>query len=156
MKHKRNLPILPEDKDPIATSKRDSREDQFLNLLFQGLSIKDAGLAAGYSPSYCETSIRYKFNDPAFQDKVRAYAISHNSSSIPKVVRLYQRSLDIMSQEVEQGNLDNLAKLKHIPTQMLQIGKLLASETPQSVINLVNIESLQAIIQNKVNGNNDK
>ena len=150
MKHKTNPNILPETTDPIATSKRDSREDAFISNLFLGLTVKDAGMLAGYSDTYSQSTIHYKFNDPTFQAKLRDYAYAHNASSIPKVVNLYNRTIDILAKEVANGDLDNMAKLKHIPTQILQIGKVLSPDIHAQTINLVNIESMQAIITGKL------
>ena len=133
-----------------ATNIRDSREDTFIRLLFQGLPLKESALQAGYSESFAVSNVYSKFNNPRFQDKIRQYAIANNSLFIPKVCNLYNKTLKVLEQEVEQGNIDNMGKSKHITTQILQIGKILSPDIHQNVINLVNIESMQTLIAGKL------
>lgn len=158
-KPKQNPNILPVpiDKNPkIETSKRDSREDKFIQLLFQGIDTRRAGEMAGYSPAYCESFIYTKFNAPNFQEKLRQYAYSHNAKSIPKVLNLYSRTVDILSDQVASGNLDQLAKLKHIPRDILTIAKILVPDQHGPTINYVNVENMQAIINGKFDKNKEE
>ena len=150
MKHQSTTTELaPLDSNP-ATNIRDSREEIFLHYLFNGFSVQDSGKAAGYSNQYSISAIYKKFNSQRFQDKIRQYALAHNSISIPRVCNLYDKTLKVLDKEVEQGNLENMGKLKHVTTHILQIGKILSPEVHQSVINLVNIENMQTLIQGKL------
>ena len=150
MKHQNpTTELVPLDPNTEAILK-DSREDTFLRLLFEGLSVQDSAIAAGYSPGYSRSAVYQKFKAPAFQDKIRQYAIAHNSLSVPRVCNLYHKTLNVLEKQVGEGNIDNMGKLKHIPTQILQIGKILSPEIHQNVINLVNIESMQTLIQGKL------
>ena len=142
--------ILPatQEQQPIATQVRDTKEDAFLSLLFEGWPVKEAALKAGYSESTAISSIYSKFKTLAFQDKIRDYAVSHNARSIPKVCDLYTKTIDTLHKEVSNGNLDNMAKLKHIPRQILEIGRILTPESGHGV-NMVHIDSLQMIVNGK-------
>jgi hypothetical protein len=157
------LPTVIDPSKPIASENIDSREERFISLLFQGIPVREAGIAAGYSKDYSETGIYSKFKTETFQAKIRDYAISSNCRSIPKVCDLYSRTIDELHKEVVNGNLDNLAKLKHIPRQILEIGRILQPEGAAGPT-LVNIESLQVLLNSKFNNskvqddeqNNDK
>ena len=150
MKHQNpTTELAPLDSNAEAILK-DSREDTFLRLIFQGIGVREAGISAGYSQRYSETGIYTKFKSDAFQQKVREFALASNSQAIPKVCDIYSRTINQLHKEVGEGKLDNLGKLKHIPTQILQIGKVLSPEIHQNVINLVNIESMQTLIQAKL------
>lgn len=151
MKHKSNIPILP-DQDPDSTAivKKDTREEQLVRNLFLGLDPKQAALKAGYSESFSDSSVYTKFKSKRFQDLIRDYAIANNVTEIPKVCNLYRIAVNQMHKEAQSGDLSNLAKLRHIPRQILEIGRVLAPEAHTGNVTLVNIESLQAIITGKV------
>ena len=148
------LPALQDSTKPIAIDIKDSREDDFIRNMFLGLSVLDAGMKAGYSHSYCTSAIYQKFNSKAFQDKLRDYAISTNARSVPKVCNLYARAVDHLYAQVERGELDNLAKLKHIPRQVLEIARILQPEGAAGPT-LVNIENIQMLVNGKFNGKPD-
>ena len=119
---KRDNPLLPASTDNSSeVAQVDNREDQFVRNLFLGLSVKEAGSKAGYSANYCISAIYNKFKSIAFQNKIRDYAIAHNTASVPKVANLYRMAVDQMYKEAQAGDLENLAKLKHIPRQILEI-----------------------------------
>lgn len=144
------LPIPIDQSSPdIETTKRDSREDRFIELVFQGMDINRAALMAGYSETYSAGFVHSKFKSPAFQDKMRDYAYSHNAKSVPKVLHLYSKTVDLLNDQVASGNLDQLAKLKHIPRDILTIAKILVPEQHAGTVNYVNVENMQAIINGK-------
>lgn len=151
-KHKYNPKILPEpsNNNQAATRERDSREDIFIRNLFLGLGVYEAGIQAGYGEGFCKSTIYQKFKSKAFQDKIRDYALANNSSSIPKVIDLYRLTINKLHAEVCNGKLDNVAKLKHLPTQILQMGRVLAPDMTGGLVPTINIASMQVLIQSKV------
>jgi hypothetical protein len=150
MKHPKKDNILPVPaSNSLPQGNRDSREDEFIRFLFLGMSVYDAGLKAGYSKSSLDSTIYTKFKNPKFQDKIRDYVIANNSASIPKVCDLYKRTVDQLHKEVKEGNLENVSKVRHIPRQILEIGRVLSPEGVQTA-NFVNIDQIQALIVDNV------
>jgi hypothetical protein len=150
MKHKTNPKILPETTDPLATSKRDSREEAFINALMVTDSIPDAGIMAGYSESYATVGLYAKFKDARFQSKLIEHFKAHCFSDLPTILKINKLGLNRIQRDLESGNGDLAAKLKHIPRQTMEITRLLNPEGTGATINLVNIESMQAIITGKL------
>ena len=148
-KQKPNLLPITQEQKPIATENRDSREDRFISLLFQGLPVREAGISAGYAEEYSRTGLYVKFKDEKFQTKLRDYALANNAQSIPKVCDLYAKTVDVLHKQVSNGDLSNMSKLGRIPETILKIGKIL---TPEMVggVPLVHIDNLQMLIQGKV------
>lgn len=158
MKHKSNIPILPDqDPDSIAITKKDTREEAFIRALMITDSIPAAGIMAGYSESYSNTALYAKFKCPKFQAKLIEHFKSHCFSDLPTILKINKLGLNRIQKDLEDGNGDLASKLKHIPRQTLEITRLLAPETHAGNVTLVNIESLQAIITGKVGtAGNDK
>jgi DNA-binding CsgD family transcriptional regulator len=46
----------------LPTSKTDPREDKLIELLGEGMTLKEAGRQAGYSEQYCRSSIIRKWD----------------------------------------------------------------------------------------------
>lgn len=127
-----------------------TRWEKFLHYLGQGYKIKEAGRLAGYSKTYVETGLYEKLRNPKFQSEARQFFLNHNILEVPKVLSIYRRTLNILDKEVDAGSLENVSKIKHIPKQILQMSGLLVEENKPATVSLVNIESLQAIIQGKL------
>jgi len=111
-------------------------------------SIKEAAIQAGYSHNYANAPIYQKFKSDRFQAKlIKAYK-DNCYSDLPIVHKINRLSLRQMVKDLEQGDIDSVAKLKHIPRQILEITSLLKPEGTGAV-NFVNIENLQAIVNGK-------
>lgn len=152
MKHPHKKNVLPLPSDPIVpevVNEDEERENAFIRYLFLGLGVTDAASKAGYSKSYAESAVYQKFKSPRFQDKIRDYAVSTNAQTIPKVCDLYRIAVNQLYKEAQNGELENLSKLRHIPRQILEIGRILTPEQGQ-VANYVNIEQIQAVITNNI------
>ena len=156
-KPKQNPNILPEVIDPekqIASETKDSREEKFLDLLFVCKSVSDAAQKAGYSKKYSTSAIYYKFRLPSFQSKIIARFKDNCHSDLPLIQKINRQGMKRILEDLETGDGDLAAKLKHIPRQTLEIVKLLSPEGGTTV-NLVNVESLQAIVNGKFGNSSD-
>ena len=54
-------------------SKNGDREERFIEYLALGIPLRDAGLKAGYSPTYCSGTLPRKLHSPNFIKKIQAY-----------------------------------------------------------------------------------
>lgn len=148
------LPVVVDPDKRIAIDIKDSREEKFVDLLFVCKSIREAALAAGYSETYSGTPIYQKFKSPSFQAKIINAFKTNCYTDLPLVQKINHASLNAMHRDLEAGNLDSVAKLKHIPRQILEITRLLQPEGVQGHT-MVNIENLQMLVNGKFNGKAD-
>lgn len=132
------------------TEKELSREVNFINKLFLGLGVTQAALSAGYTESYAKTGVFQKFQSPKFQNKIREMAKGRTVAGLPRVMDIYAKSLKKIKEDINNGDLESLSKLKHIPRDYLKMTGLLADDTPHGVVQNVNIESIQAMIIGKM------
>lgn len=151
---KPNLLPATTTQNPIAIETKDSREDQFIVNLFVYKSIKEAALASGYSKTYSEAQIHQKFKSKRFQDKIVQAYKDNCYADLSLIHKINHKALEAINSDLENGSGELLAKLKHVPRQYLEIVKLLSPEAGTQ-INMVHIDSLQAIVSSKLNGKSD-
>jgi hypothetical protein len=114
------------------------------------MSVGEAASDAGYSASYSGAAVYSKFNSPRFQNKIKEVAKSCNIKFLPKIMSIHDRALKKMSKDLDEGNIESVSKLRHISRDTLRMTGLLADDTPHSVVQNVNIESIQAMIIGKM------
>jgi len=148
-KQKPNLLPAIQQQNPIATENRDSKEDKFLRMLFVCKTVREAAQAAGYSESYSHAEVYQKFNSPTFQAKLTQVYKDNCYSDLGLIHKINHKALEVIHDDVENGQIESLSKLKHIPRQYLEITKLLVPESGSGVP-LVHIDNLQMLIQGKV------
>jgi hypothetical protein len=139
------LAVEPVDKD----KKEESREALFIRNLFLDMDVKAAGRAAGYSEAYISSTMYQKFRSPRFQNKIRDFAASLNYSFLPKVLNIHRLGLEAIEKDLREGGVEKASKLKHISRDSLRMAGLLNDEGKPGV-SFVNVENLQAIIQQKL------
>ena len=130
---------------PVET---ESREDQFIRLLPECATVKEAALKAGYSPSYSCSKIYNKLKSPNFQRKMRDYYVSECHMAIPKIVKLHGKVLDYLDTD---DNFKELPKYDKTHRFILQSAGMIGNdEQPkQQVINIGSIKELSIQLQNK-------
>jgi len=148
------LPSVINTDKPIAIDIKDSREDKFIDLLFVCKSVREAAIQSGYSETYSTASIYHKFKLPAFQAKLIQRYKDNCYSDLPLIQKINHQGLLRIHEDLTSGNGELAAKLKHIPRQILEITRLLQPEGAAGPT-LVNIESLQVLLNSKFNGKPD-
>lgn len=141
----KQLPVNAED----LALKESTREDQFVMKLFAGLPVRQAAIASGYSEAYASGTIYHKFKNPRFANKIREMAKGHNIAMLPRVLNVYRKGLDRLDEDMDKGNVESFGKLARIPRDLLKMNNLLHDD-PAPAVGFVNIEHLQAVIQNKM------
>jgi len=139
----KNLPSNPKDE----SQKQVTRRQKLVRLLAEGLSVPEAGIMAGFTPGYSNAGLYSKVRSPKMLNEIREFCIQNNMLSVPKVLKIYNRALNIVDKELDSGELKNLGQIRHITKQTLQMGGLLHEDLPGQTINFVDVKALQLIIQ---------
>ena len=112
---------------PVEDTEQLSREDMFVRNLFVCKSIKEAGLQAGYTESYCEGTLRYRLKNPKVQEKIKKAFLASQCMNLPKIAKIYQNGLDHLC---KAENIKDYPKLAGIDKRILQITGLLGQDSP--------------------------
>ena len=138
----KGLTLIEQESGDIAPGEPLSREDRFIIELYEnGGSMREAGIAAGYSKSYASSIICRKFRSERFLRKLRDYNYSEYHKLLPKL-----RRIDMKALEHVDGDITQLPKFERtIGTIKRQIG-VLADDQPGPV-NVVNIGQIQAFVK---------
>ena len=139
------LALEPIDEDAKETSKN----QKLIRNLLLGMKLPEASLQAGFSASYSTSGVYQKFKSARFQNEIKEFCLAHNIMELPRVMSIYHRALNLVESDLDNGKVENLSKLKHIPKKMLQMGGLLADENKGTVA-FVNVDSIRAIISQKM------
>ena len=98
-----NTPVVIEQNEIIpAKSRQDEREDVFISLLGTGMTMKEAGIKAGYSESYSKTMICNKFKSQRFLEKIRNHYNGYAHVLLPKIIKAESKLVDIILEEPEK------------------------------------------------------
>ena len=130
-----------------TTEQPQDMQDKLVSLLFTESTIKDAGLKAGYAPTTCSSTIYTLLKQPAFQNKLRQYAIQNDLLSLPQLAKIESKCLDVVA-----NNPEKYPKFKEIFRQKKQVAGLLAPDAvpAQPTINIRTIEHLQVVVGDAV------
>ena len=129
--------------DDIVPAEPLSREDRFIIELYQnGGSMREAGIAAGYSPSYASSIICRKFRSERFLKKLRDYNYSEYHKLLPKISRIDQKALAHVDEDISR-----LPRFERtLSTIKRQIGIL--DDHPRGPANIIAICEIQNLLQN--------
>ena len=116
-----------------------SREDLFIRYLMLEGNVKQAALKAGYSNTYANSTIIYKFNSPRFIDKVRK---AYNGNSVQLLSKLSLINTKVIERCVE--DVDNVPKFERTLKHIRQSGGVEAQDHTgnQPMIQVANIKNL--------------
>ena len=151
---------------PKTLQLQEQIEDHFIELLFKYRSPRQAALEAGYSEAYAKNIRQQKLSNPKFLNKIKQKYNGKATLILPDIFHSEAKSInlsnDIVSQittkinetddldtKVELANkaLNILAKASPTRKELKQTAGVLATEG-QTTVNMVNIESIQALIAN--------
>jgi hypothetical protein len=129
--------IIEQDNKELST--RDQIEDEFIIYLSQCPTVKEAGLKAGYSPSYCDGTIYNKFKSERFLKKIRKHYNGHTHALLPRIIQAESKVIDIILADPEK-----LAKFRHTVTELKRSAGVLDQEntTKPPVIKIGNVKNL--------------
>jgi hypothetical protein len=141
-------------------------ESKFIDNLFIYKSPKEAALRAGYSESYAANIKSLKLRDPKFLARIKdqyngnatlllpeifqseANSVSLSNSIIDSIKDAIDQAPDLETKiELSNKALNVLAKAAPVRKELKQTAGVLATEG-QTTVNMVNIESIQALIAN--------
>ncbi|MDY6856726.1 MAG: hypothetical protein SWO11_18865 [Thermodesulfobacteriota bacterium] len=137
--------------DPYRNGNVDEKEDKFLELLAECQTVREAGLRAGYSESYCSGTIYHKLKSKRFQNRLIHRYKGENAVHLAKVSRINQNVLNQLVKETEEGDLRNVGKTQHVARQALQISGLLAQDggKGQQTVNVSGVQNLMIQLHNQ-------
>jgi len=128
----------------------EDQEKVFIEHYFDCLDVREAGKRAGYSDATVNSGYLYqKFGKDKFKQKLLNLATIQDIQDIALVYSIERKALqEILEQlkepKTKQLALENISKLKHIPSQKKQIlGILSDTKTPQQIT--INIDKIQGL-----------
>jgi hypothetical protein len=151
-----------------TTSKTDPREDKLIELLGEGLTLKEAGRQAGYSEQYCRSSIIRKWESDHFVSRLlkhhRAKALEllpksniadhHKFDTATEAVDSIQSALKTTKDHEERLNIirKGMAILSKLDATQERIAKNsgLLKEQHQSTQVIVPIKDMQVILNQTI------
>jgi hypothetical protein len=123
-----------------AEEQPSSREDIFIRNLFLCDTVKEAGLRAGYTESYCEGPLCQKLKNPKVQEKIKKVFLETQSMNLPMIAKIYKNGLEHIS---KPGNILDFAKLSQIDKRILQLTGMLAQDSaPAPMISIGAVQNL--------------
>jgi len=154
-------------KKPQTLKLQEQIEDIFIEYLDLYRDPTTAALKAGYSQTYAE-NIRYtKLQSPKFLSKLKSKYNGNSTWMLPLIHQIESKQINLalkqanryeskaeLSEDIEEQSeltdkaLSYLAKPARTNTEIKKQTGVLATEG-QTTVNLVNIESIQAVIQQK-------
>ena len=147
-----NTNIVLKDNKNISVDRRvDPREEKLLDNLLDGMNPSQAAKHAGYSQHYCKVDVYRKVKSNKFITKLKDRFLQSNNLNLSKISKINNLVLDRLVKDAENGDLASIAKLKHIPKQILQLAGLLQADNAPVVQQQINIGQVQAHIQTLVN-----
>jgi hypothetical protein len=153
------------DVDILNEVPRDAREERLIVNLFEGQTIKEAAIAAGYSRSFASSAISNKVRSPEFKRKMLSHAAALKLLELPAVLQgeagvtnIFQKAVidaqnetdDEVRKAKEDRALKILAKSRHTLKETKQIAGLLQPDfAPQGqVVNIQGVQNLMLQLQN--------
>lgn len=112
-----------------ADEQPSSREDIFIRNLFLVDTVKEAGLRAGYTESYCEGPLCQKLKNPKVQEKIKKVFLETQSMNLPMIAKIYKSGLSHLS---KAENITDYPKLSQIDKRILQLTGMLAQDFVQA------------------------
>lgn len=135
-----NLPVKQED-----------RQNKFIGNLFAGMNIRQAALKAGYSKQTASKSIYTTLRSPRTQQKIREYAITHELTSLPDILKIEDKAIKQVLLQAEinpESIIGNLSKLRHTLDSKKRIAGILSDQPAKSqTLNVTNIQHLMVEMQ---------
>ena len=124
-------------------SKNGNREERFIENLALGFNIREAGLKAGYTQSYCNGTLPRKLNSPNFIKKIQQYADSFPEYRqtlaklrLAKVFHIEEKILDRALQDTDYAITAGVSKTVE---REYKLTNLLVDQTVQVTMVPVNV-----------------
>ena len=115
------------------------REERFIRNLALYPTVQEAGIASGYSESYCSSTLYLKLKSPKFQQKLRDFYIANSHLNLPKIANIHSQIIDHLTKNpLEAPKFGRTLKME------LQTSRVLDSDTPS--VQIVNVSSIQNLM----------
>ena len=120
----------------------EDKMDLFVHNLYEGMSIRQAAITAGYTQTHASSNIYRDIKTKPFQDRIQEYATTNDILALPRICKIEDHVLKYL----EKVPLD-ISKFKDTIKQKKQVAGILKPATQEVKHQTINIGQIQAILK---------